>query len=511
MIKYRAVITLIGVAVLLAVVFIMSTRSKHFSHQANSKSNSIVKESFVANAADIRNEAAYFVSPDYKRFAYIKPVKLNKTAKQNELAGKQIMKRYQLFVDKNPHQACTFIDEVQYSSDSKQIMYICYRSIYRDPNNYRDSVVIINKKVGPAFDFIEHLKISADNKHIAYMAQHNNKTVLVRDHKVVATIDGRVRDILISNNGSVLIASVEKSKGKSTQYFIIHVHVNGKIYISGQYVYLQDLEISADSNHFIFKGMMVDQEHLVLDGKKGKWYKDIDNIQLGQNSRRLSYTAKDKKKHYLIIHNLKTDKINIRSNKFYFHPESNRFIGFTKASGENHYIYDKNVKQGPYYQIIDFKFSKIGNSYAFIASTSTGELMVINGKKGKHYDRISSYVENMNFSNDGTRFMYSGVKPLKRDGRTVVLDEKEIASYKFVSDLKFSRDSKNYAFLGHVFNELGYEIIFNGRTGKFYKKILDNGKYLKDEYFYMVPNSKTIRYYVQKKSKNIYLVSETFK
>ncbi len=489
----------------IGIVFVFTVAITSIALIIINKSNSqvTIKETFIVNESKIKNGSNYFVSPDYKHFAYIRKIKHE--TKSSKSFKKKYYYRYQLVVDKKPQDPCTLITDVSYSKDSKRITYICRYA----NTSFNVEKVIVNNVLGPTYDYIDELKFNANGQHFAYSALRDAKSFLVIDHKEMMELDGRITNFIFSRDGAAIIALIEKSK----KYFIAYTHKNGTKFKSEANGYLTDINISARSKHFIYKVFKDKKECIVINGKQYQCYDDISDIQIGKIKQRFSYTAKKGKKSYLIVHNLDTGQIKVHPNNFYYHPDSNRYIE-TKLENNKVVIVDKNKYNKPidYISKSNFKFSDNGKSYALIASRDSEEFIVFNSKEDKPYREISNYDNNMHFSPDGKRFMYTGIKSYINGYRTVIVDGKEYFSYRFATDMKFTKDSKVFAYLGH-FYEVGkgnHQVVLDGKKGKLQDTILEQ-KDVPDRYFHIEPDSKTVRYYIKKdKNKNIYYITETF-
>lgn len=106
-------------------------------------------------------------------------------------------------------------------------------------------------------------------------------------------------------------------------------------------------------------------------------------------------------------------------------------------------------------------FSPDGTKVAYVGKEEDGELVIVNDKKGKIYDRIWG----LTFSPDGKQIAYkaqSGEKYL------IIINDRESELYNYVNEPVFSPDSKQIGYLAGVVSEdkEEYFIVVNDRKIK---------------------------------------------
>jgi len=133
-----------------------------------------------------------------------------------------------------------------------------------------------------------------------------------------------------------------------------------------------------------------------------------------------------------------------RITSFSFSPDGKTFA-YAASSGEKRVVVVGDKKVGEEYDAAyNPAWAPVGSSLGFIATKDTNSFLVVDGKKGEPFERISSFL----FSANGKAFAYVAFEgdPSQRDSkRWVVLGDRKSDDY--MNELALSPDGRTMAYL----------------------------------------------------------------
>ena len=377
----------------------------------------------------------------------------------------------------------------------------------------------------------DSLKISLDNRRVAYVAKEGRKWFVVVDGKEEKKYNSSIVDgtlIFSPDSKRVVYAAKEGNK-----MFVI---VDGKEEKQYDGIGKGYPIFSPNSKHVVYAAYEENKWFLVVDGIEEKKYDTImeSSSFFSPDSKQTVYTATEGGKMFVVVNGKEEKRYDQVGVTPVFSPDGKRLIYGARLGNKSFMVVDgKEEKQ--YDDIPIFQtpiFSPDSRRLAYIAhecneldSALDGiekyycRLMVVDGKEEKKYYEFQS---NAIFSPDSKRVAYAA--KLGDLGGVVVVDGKEEKKFIMVSGPKFSSDSRTVAYVALNFTnftslknqsiilEIAYFLVANGKEGKkYYQKdgntydiIMSLDQYGREFTF----DSADSLHYLVLKENGIYLVEE---
>ncbi|MDO8467865.1 MAG: hypothetical protein Q7S56_02880 [Nanoarchaeota archaeon] len=356
------------------------------------------------------------------------------------------------------------------SKDGKNFAYsvITEDSIYVYLNG--EEYAVHDKREDP-YPHVGGLTFSPDGSRLAYEVTFPNKK------ESFAVIDGKEQDTVFSisfitfSPDSKHIAYFEEKQFSGRNSYVVFDGQKQKSYSKIEDNLLDNLGnpifFSPDSSKLVYIGVDMDQNleetsYLVINGEETRSFERISLIEFSSNNK-IAYVAQTSPAELDIVEEGGT----WRSTQ----------VGNTKESlyVENELIDEVEVMS--LFGITEFVFDESGKKYGYVVAPNRQEnYAVINGKKGPIY----TYISNIKFSRDGTRYAYYAMK----DNEVyIIIDGEEHKAYYPTRPFVFSRDSNHIAYWAGTFNSNDIE---QGKIGQSYVVLDGNSKESYDDLFPLI-------------------------
>lgn len=314
-----------------------------------------------------------------------------------------------------------------FSPDKKRVAYITELDAGKE-------AVVIDSVQSPVYDKIGWLAFGPNGHHVAYIGlmitrdstgQHAKATMVDNgkagpsfDDIASASYKSREEDLdkgsnVFSADGEHLAYIGRKARPKNSNLrdhylVVIDGHPQPR-----EYEEIAQLQLSRDGRHLAYiagselrtsGGGSVNERKVVLDGKEGPDFPSIEKLVLSLDGSRCAYVVGD-------------------------------------GSGDRVAVVDKGVKGPAFHEISNLMVSANGQRVAYIGSHGALESKVVvdNGKESVPYDRC----EALKVSSDGTLLSFVADSS---QGKLIVVNGQEFGPfYRLVDDLTFSPDGKHWA------------------------------------------------------------------
>jgi Tol biopolymer transport system component len=295
-----------------------------------------------------------------------------------------------------------------------------------------------NEKLLAVFDIyrftqeqLSQVKVSPDNKHIAYVDYIGENSWVTLDQQVGETFRSISKD---------------------------------------------SLTFSPDSSRFAYVGCDEQRKHLVVDGVKYGPYTDFIDCspQFSPDSQRIAYATRELYKVRIHMDEAEVFKADLVGDVLVFSPNSQSFA-FRVGIGEKQCIV-VDGKQGPLYDQVDNPhFSPNNQCMAYAARKGERWFIVVNGEQGPEFKDAAGPV----FSPDSEHIAYYAQA---HDGRYLVIDDKLMGPHFTFGQspfgmFRFSPDSQKIAYVvqeANIFLFLRYghteHVVVDGRHCKSYRR-----------------------------------------
>ena len=248
-------------------------------------------------------------------------------------------------------------------------------------------LVVDGKAETPLDQEIFRLQFSRDGKHYAYGRQSGDKAVVVLDGKPQREYHDIAWETIYLSPTGRLCYQATKDEGESGNKSV--VVIDGKesaiagatlTVASGITEISEQLLFSPDAKHFAYITTSPDGTSVVVDGKTGRPYDTIGNLQFSPDGSRVAYTARTPSGEFAVVDEKESD-------------------GFNSVS--------------------DITFSENGKRFAYVGHTDKGKaIVVVDGQASNPYWEFVS----LGLSPDGSRYAYGGLVDVYKS--EVVIDGK---------------------------------------------------------------------------------------
>ncbi|MDO8588775.1 MAG: hypothetical protein Q7T82_17230 [Armatimonadota bacterium] len=230
-------------------------------------------------------------------------------------------------VDGQPGPEYDFVPNLQFSPDGKRMAFVAhkggrtfllagqptYLTYLADYLKTKDekSVVVVDGRPGPEYDYVSGVQFSADGSRVAYVAHKGEKSLAFADgkqmayvpqkgEKCLAVVDGQPEPeyegiqepVILSPDGKRVAYAVQRS-GKSA------VVVDGQM--GPEYDYVMDLQFSPDGKHSAYQAQKGKKWFAVVDGQAGQEYDSLYPLRFSPDGKHVAYRAKKGKKWLVVM------------------------------------------------------------------------------------------------------------------------------------------------------------------------------------------------------------------
>jgi len=331
-------------------------------------------------------------SPDSHRYAYVAVDKPgNSPAKCLIIADGNVV---------GIHDQIIF-DSITFSSDGKALAYCILEN-----KKYR---VVVNGQKQRPFDLVmNNITLSRKGAQIAYVASENKKSSLIINGRKAGqeynTIG--ISSLLLSPNGDRHMYFAKRGSN------CVAVLDRKEVYVCDDYVD-HTSAFSPDVRRTAF-GVIKGKKHiLIVDGVQGKPYDQIgkmrdgklvmtnngsmkmlgtanENVVFSPDSKRLAYIAKQGQK-YMVVVDGKEGKLydDIDFSSHVFSPDSSQCAYIAKSNTKSMYVIN-GVEHKAYARVGDIRFSPDGQRHAYPAAIGNNQTAyVVDGKENRIYRDIT--------------------------------------------------------------------------------------------------------------------------
>lgn len=318
-------------------------------------------------------------------------------------------------------------------------------------------IVFVDGKASKPYDGIGvGIVFSPDSRRVGYAAMQEGKWYVVTDSTTYGPYERLIPPITFSPDSRRIA-------------FIVSLSGNGEcVVLDGtaqtEYPKCRNAIFSPNGSRLAYAVETSDGWSVVLDGQKGRNYRDISSssLKFSPDGRRFGYVAwfGERNPEFVVIDGTEYDGMT----NFVFSPDSKR-IAYTKwvgdVGGDIAVVVDNSV--GDTYSDIRLGrvFSANSEHFAYVGILRDGEeVAVSDGKPGTAYDGID-----LVFSPDGYRLALGVLLGQKA---RVVLDGIEGPTFDFLGDksIVFSPDAKRLAYVGGLGEQMF--VVLDGKEGKHY-------------------------------------------
>ncbi|MCE5197483.1 hypothetical protein LLG39_00735 [bacterium] len=293
-------------------------------------------------------------------------------------------------------------------------------------------VMVVDGKESAEFDGIREPYFSADSKHVCFVGFRGGKAIFVMDGKESQQYHGIVMRFpsfsaktplrvvensycpcIFGANGhyAYVVANERDKNGLDHERAVI----DGRM--SADYQGIQGMEFSLDGSRVAFVARKGDHMFVVLDGKAGEKYDDIDGmLTFSPDGKHLAYVATNYNENsdpvsFVVVDGKRGPKLqDIVSISVIFSPDSKHITYTATPDGEKYSVFIDG-KPGKGYDEIGERnwtpcqmYGKDGKLY-YKAKLGEKYYMVIDGVPSPAYDDISE--DYPVFSRDGKHYAYS--------------------------------------------------------------------------------------------------------
>jgi hypothetical protein len=287
------------------------------------------------------------------------------------------------------------IGDVAFSPDGKSMAYVAL-----DRDRWQ---VFRNGEADPAFAALLEgtLRFSADGVHLAYVARTTGGVSAVLDGRVGPSYDGIANLAFAAPDGELGYVA---RRGQHSR--LVLDGIEGPAFDAiGEVVFA--------SGHSAYGALQEPGWVAVLDGVVQQTYDRVDAFRLTSDGRHWAYVARREQRHYVVRDGIESEP---------YAQVDQRTLGFAPDGR------------------LAYAAISLGPADPSGARTAAGLRMVLDGSPGASFDALEPPV----FAPRGKRWGYVG----KRAGQAfVVLDGRESVPYRWASDLTFSQDGTQHAYL----------------------------------------------------------------
>lgn len=269
---------------------------------------------------------------------------------------------------------------------------------------------------------------SPDNRHVAFVAQHDSKRHVSLDGKEGK---GYFRaGVLAFSPDSRRLSYVASVDGKRL------VVIDGKEGPRFDGLGPELVRFSADSQRVGYTARDGAKWFAVIDGKSSEAFDAVSRITFSADGRRYGFVARRKSQWHVVIDGESSPAYAGVAGHVVFSRDGKR-VGYVVAQGTKRQAVVDGKPSAPYDAVTDINFNSTGNRFCFMAEKGDLDLLVVDGVESKPYQRIFG----AGFSPDGKQHVFAA----QRDGRRfLVVDGKEQKAFEFVSPPLFKADGKFY-------------------------------------------------------------------
>lgn len=330
------------------------------------------------------------------------------------------------------------------------------------------------------------LYFSPDSKRLAYVATRSGKKLVVVDGQEGNEYDG-VDEIVFSPDSTRVAYNAYRDK---KWLFVID---------GVEYPESIGPVFSPDSKRVAWVTCHEHKCSAVIDGLKGPGYDRVDALDFSLDSTRMKYLAQKGREYFVVVDgttvwNGEGDMLAM------FSPDGQR-IGLTAIDREGSYVVIDGERGKRYDRMMSSpRFSPNSKRVAYSAMVNKQWLMVIDGAEGKTYDDMSLF--GFSFSPDSQHTAYAG----ERDGKSYLVrdgvEQPYEGRYAWECDPLFSPDSNRLAYVEKVGDKGEKEgkmvFVVDGKRGRRYDGIWPG--------YTFSPDSRHTAFWAWRGDKNIIVV-----
>ena len=308
---------------------------------------------------------------------------------------------------------------------------------------------------------IESLKVSPDNKRVAYAAQVGNQSFFI--------VDGVEQQPYIGVGTASLVFSPDNQRVA----YVAQVDNQQIVVLDGseqpQYdsIGAGSLIFSPDSKRVAYAALMDNKIIIVVDQKEGRQFETfgIGSLIFSPDSQHVAYVAGVGKKQFVVVDGSEQQYEDISKGSLIFSPDSQHVAYVAIDIDGNQQFLVMDGQEGKHYETIDLLvFSPDSQHLAYAAEVGDKWVVVVDGiEQQQQYDNLGT--ASLVFSPDSQRVAYvAGVG--SQD--FVVVDGQEGKHYNGIGEggLVFSPDSQRVIYMAGIGNQ--WVAVVDGIEGKQY-------------------------------------------
>lgn len=350
------------------------------------------------------------------------------------------------------------LSRVVFSPDHQHFAYIVKTS---EDLGSSEFYVVRDGKMGKKYgNIVAILRFSLDSKHLAYTAgSKDRKYYAVADETESKLYDG-VYFPTFSPDGNRFAFIAKIGPIENQKSTVVVEGKEGKYYDS----IVDSFEFSPDSNHIGYEVHQNNQEDfIVIDQKEDSKYDNVGNLIFSPDSKRYAYRATKDNKVFVVLDGQEGNKYD-GINSLLFSSDGKQLVYKAKKliNGQEKGVLVRNGKESQLFDdVFPLDFSPDSTKLAYVVKEKgTTASVYINDKEIAKYNTLLGGT----FSPDSERFAFTAVN---KEGKAfAIVDNKEfsISPKSILTKFVFSPDSKHIAFV--VQKEKNASIMLDGIEGK---------------------------------------------
>jgi hypothetical protein len=374
--------------------------------------------------------------------------------------------------------------------DTKQVAFVNEKLVYAAMSADQKWHMVVNNKSGPAYDVVQSLVVSSDNKHYAFAAAANGGRMVVVDGVPLAThpFGGNgIHNLIMASNGRVGYIVDENVAAQGIHQAL---YVNSEKIASpispfatvdeyGQNISSIYIVFSPDGKKFAYAKPVAGGIAAVIDGAVGRAYDNIGIIDFSPDSKH-AYFVGVRNLNFVVVDGKEMNGQNSIKN-FVFSHDGSRF-GYEGYNVQNGFHMIVDGKESPRFASViekSLSFSLDGKHYVYGACTNYLHCQLVEDANVTNVPSLSQFITRtfrpnytfppVFFSPDSNRLVYAYPKSDGTSQNVYFLNGQEVVhgtSFEFPS---FSPSSQHFAVMG--WNGKGYTAFIDGKGGATYEEL----------------------------------------
>lgn len=275
------------------------------------------------------------------------------------------------------------------------------------------------KDDGQRFEKISQVLLSDDGQHLAYLAEPASfRRVIVKNGQASKVYGGLDADyvkesLVLSADGRRWAYAIKKRNA----HFAV---IDGKE--SKAYRSVSGLTFSKDSQHVAYRAQSGNKLLMVVDGREGAGYDELGIAEFSPDGNSVAYAAGQGQLKFVVL-NGQNQLPYTEVTAPHFAPHGNRLIYQGALGADTEWLINDGGREGKPYDVLmsDMYFGPDRQRLAAVAYDGRGQMVVVDGVEGQHYDTVITLAGGQVHFTSPNRFHYLAAR-----GQQLLLVEEEI-------------------------------------------------------------------------------------